>query len=119
MQRSVKVRNAAFIPHRRMLRCDGAMKKLQVRVEVRRGLVLTHGYMANALSNLTLAQLERAVELRSQIEVLENQVSLILGTPTAVRAGRPSGRPPGRRPGRPPGPRGPGRPPGPPRGKKL
>ena len=35
--------------------------------------------MANALSNLSLTQLKRAVEIKQQIETLENQLSQLSG----------------------------------------
>ena len=42
--------------------------------------------MANALSNLSLAQLKRAVEIKQQIESLENEINRLVGAPTTARA---------------------------------
>jgi len=59
--------------------------------------------MSNALLDLSLTQLRRAVDLRQQIETLESQLDQLLGAPLQPRR---VGRPPGRRTGqvgRPPG----------------
>ena len=47
--------------------------------------------MANALSNLSVAELKRALRIKEQIETLERELGQVLGVPTAAprpRAGR-------------------------------
>ncbi len=69
--------------------------------------------MSNALIELSVEQLRRAVEIKEQIEALQNELNNLTGG-VAVRSvgrrrgpGRPRlGRPPGRGPGRPKGGRG-------------
>jgi len=46
---------------------------------------LTAPRMTNALSSLTLAQLRRAVEVKEQIETLQNEINQILGAPSEAR----------------------------------
>jgi len=59
--------------------------------------------MSNMLSNLSLAQLRRAVDLREKIETLQNEFNQLLESPAQPRrVGRPPGRTTGRV-GRPPG----------------
>ncbi len=59
--------------------------------------------MAQLLADLTTEQLKRAVEIKEQIDALQNELNA-LETGAAPRVGRPRGRPPGKRgPGRPPG----------------
>ena len=59
--------------------------------------------MTNALTSFSVAQLQRALQIKQEIESLENQLAQLLGQPSATPAVR-RGRPPGRRgPGRPRG----------------
>lgn len=51
------------------------------------------------IKDLTVAQLQRAIEIRQEIESLQEQLASLGG----VRRGRPPGRPSGARLGRPPG----------------
>jgi len=59
--------------------------------------------MSNALLDLSLTQLRRAVDLRQQIEILQGQLDQVLESPAQLRRiGRPPGPTTGRV-GRPPG----------------
>lgn len=53
--------------------------------------------MAIALSNVTVAQLQRAAQIKQQIEVLEAELASVLGGFPSAQPRR--GRPPGRRGG--------------------
>ncbi len=62
--------------------------------------MLNRHHMANPLAQLSVDQLQRAIEIKEQIESLEAELGQLLGS--APAAPRRRGRPPGRRgPGRP------------------
>lgn len=48
--------------------------------------------MSTLLSNLTTAQLKRAVTIKEKIEVLENELAIILGAGPAIRNARSGAR---------------------------
>jgi hypothetical protein len=53
--------------------------------------------MINNPSNVSVAQLRQALEIREQIERLENQLAGILGGTSVSAPSRPAGRPAGKR----------------------
>ena len=51
-----------------------------------------HFAMAQKLSDFTTAQLTRALELRQQIDALQNELNALEGTPVEKKRGRPPGK---------------------------